>query len=63
MLVVVATRAGNTQPHDCGTYHVDLVGNHIHIKIVVHGLGWLGSNGKKSGGYKVAVALLIVFCL
>ena len=57
VFVIVAARARHAEAHHRGAHHVDLVRHHVHIEILIHRLGRLGSDGEKSGGHEVAVAL------
>jgi hypothetical protein len=58
MLVIMAARAAHTDAHDTTADHSDLIRHHVHLKVVVHRFGRLGSYRKEPSGNDLPVMLL-----
>ena len=56
--VIVTAGAADAEAEDAAADDVDLIGDDIHLEIVVHRLRGLGAECEQSGGDELAVALL-----
>ena len=57
-LVIVTARAADAQPEDATADGIDLIGDDIHLEVLVHGLRGFRADGQEAGGNELTVTLL-----
>ena len=56
--MVVTAGAGDAEAHRRGGHRIDLIIDHVHCEVPIHGRSRLMSDGKKSRGGQIAMTLL-----